>query len=124
MIEKIEPAYEVKIYASGPIGEAEQIIRQYVLENPLCVTIAPTKHIYTGGEEEGYVVGLINYPRFPQPPEWTWGIGYALAQKLLEGTHQHSILIMDSKKTLWISQRDENPQEYKGFKISKEVTHE
>ena len=31
----------------------------------LCVTVTPTKYIYTGGCENGAIVGLINYPIFP-----------------------------------------------------------
>lgn len=30
----------------------------------LCVTVTPTTFIFTGGEESGAAVGLINYPRF------------------------------------------------------------
>jgi hypothetical protein len=31
----------------------------------LGVTVTPTSFVYTGGDERGVIVGLINYPRFP-----------------------------------------------------------
>jgi hypothetical protein len=42
--------YWVKIYLSGPIEEAKQIIRKYVKDVGLCVTIEDTLFVYTGGE--------------------------------------------------------------------------
>jgi hypothetical protein len=101
-----EPTFWAKIYISGPIEVAEQIIRAECLREGLCVTIEPTKFIYTGGEEEGYVVGLINYPRFPASPEDIRERAISLGKLLLEGTYQHSILIMTPINTLWISKRE------------------
>ena len=72
----------------------------------LCVTIEPTKYIYTGGEELGYVVGLINYQRFPTDIQSIKMRAEDLAEKLLDGTYQHSVLIMYPDETLWITKRD------------------
>ena len=63
---KTEPTYWVKIYLSGPLAVIEQVCREECLKKGLCVTVEPTRFIYTGGEETGALVGLINYPRFPQ----------------------------------------------------------
>jgi hypothetical protein len=106
MIEKTVTTFWAKIYISGPIEIAEQIIRQECLRIGLCVTIEPTKFIYTGGEEDGYVVGLINYPRFPAKPEDITARAINLASLLLEGTYQHSILIMTPIDTTWITKRE------------------
>ena len=59
----------IRLYLSGPIEIAKQAIRAETLRAGLCVTIEPTTFIYTGGEEIGYVVGLVNYPRFPVTPD-------------------------------------------------------
>lgn len=107
MIEKNVATFWVKIYASGPIDEAEQIIRKDCLREGLCVTIEPTKFIYTGGEEFGYVVGLINYPRFPSSPEDITTRALNLASLLLEETYQHSVLIMTPIETVWITKREQ-----------------
>ena len=106
MINLIEQTYEVKIYLSGPIEIAKQICRQDFITNGLCVTIEPITYIYTGGEETGYVVGLINYPRFPATPEMIYSRAKDLAIKLLDGTYQHSVLLIASDRTEWITKRE------------------
>lgn len=98
--------YLAKIYMSGPIEQAKQIIRQECLREGLCTTIDPTNFIYTGGEESGYVVGLINYPRFPADPKDIADRARDLMHKLLEGTFQHSALLMLPEISEWVSKRD------------------
>jgi hypothetical protein len=106
MITKTEQTFWVKIYLSGPISIAEQVCRQECLREGLCVTIEPTTFIYTGGQEVGYVVGLVNYPRFPTTPEELIARARDLAMKLLDVTCQHSVLIMSPNLTEWISKRE------------------
>lgn len=55
--------YWVKIYQSGPIDIAKQIVRRECFPGGICVTIEPTTYMYLGGEENGFVIGLINYQR-------------------------------------------------------------
>ena len=93
MLTKTEPTYWVRIYMSGPIEVAKQAIRAECLREGLCVTIDPTLFISTGGEEAGFVVGLVNYPRFPSEPGKLWDRASDLATKLLESTYQHSVLV-------------------------------
>ena len=66
---KDTPTHRIEIYASGPIEVAKQVCRETCLSEGLCVTIEPTHFIYTGGEETGFKIGLINYPRFPTSKE-------------------------------------------------------
>ena len=96
------PTYQISIYLSGPIEVAKQVIREHVLEHPLCVTIEPTTFIYTGGEEQGYVVGLLNYPRFPTAPNELNVRAWELAELLLARTFQRSALIVTPTDTTWI----------------------
>lgn len=103
---KTETTFCVRLYISGPIEVAKQIIRAECLRDGLCVTIEPTSFIYTGGEETGYVVGLINYPRFPVSAGSLTERGRDLMHKLLEGTHQHSALMMTPNITEWITKRE------------------
>jgi len=106
MIEKIEQTYWVRIYSSGPIEEAKRILRKECHREGLCVTVEPTLFIYTGGEEQGFVVGLLNYPRFPHTPDEIWGRARHVALVLLEGCSQHSILLQAPDKTEWITTRE------------------
>ena len=94
-----------RIYMSGPIEVAKQIIRAECLREGLCVTVEPTTFIYTGGEESGYAVGLLNYPRFPCEDATLTARAYDLMMLLLNGTHQHSALLVTPEKTEWVSKR-------------------
>ncbi len=101
-----EKTYWVRIYLSGPIQVIEQTCRQECLEKGLCVTVEPTRFIYTGGEETGAVVGLVNYPRFPSEPQALMDRGRNLAIRLLDATCQHSVLVMTPEKTEWVTKRE------------------
>lgn len=101
------PTYWVKLYLSGPIEQAKLILRRECHGEGLCVTIEPTLFIYTGGEESGYVVGLINYPRFPTAPEHILARAQRIATALLSETYQHSALLMDPHQTKWLTTRSD-----------------
>jgi hypothetical protein len=102
------PTYQIKIYLSGSIEVAKQVIREHVLKNPLCVTIEPTTYIYTGGEETGYVVGLLNYPKFPRSTSELDDRAHNLAELLLVKTFQRTALITNAKTTTWLQLNDEH----------------
>lgn len=106
MTTKTESTFWARIYMSGPIEIAKQVCRKECLEIGLCVTIDPTNFIYTGGEEAGFVVGIINYPRFPSGKASITAKATALAHELLEATHQHSWLVVTPDRTTWYSIRD------------------
>ena len=103
---KHEPNYWARIYLSGPIEVAKQVIRKECLREGLCVTIEPTLFIYTGGEEAGYVVGLVNYPRFPKTNQEIEDRAKDLALKLMIETAQQSALVMTPSVTHWYTIRD------------------
>jgi hypothetical protein len=95
-----------RIYLSGPMDVAKQVIRKDCLREGLCVTIEPSAFIYTGGEETGYVVGLIHYPRFPTEREQITSRARNLAELLLNETHQRSALVMTPERTEWITREE------------------
>ena len=103
---KTAETYWVKIYMSGPIEIAKQVCRVSCLAKGLCITIEPTLFVYTGGEEAGFIIGLINYPRFPSNQSDIWGRARELADDLLEATSQFSTLLMDPEHTEWITLRE------------------
>jgi hypothetical protein len=107
----LEPTHCVHIYLSGPIEIAKQVIREDCLREGLCVTLEPTTFIYTGGEEHGYAVGLLNYPRFPKPFTAINDRAVELATKLLEATYQMSALIVTPDTTFWITKREDSNQQ-------------
>ncbi len=98
--------YWARIYMSGPIEVAKQAIREECMREGLCVTIEPTTFIYTGGEEAGFVVGLVNYPRFPVKPADLVLRARLLMGNLLNATFQSSAMLMTPDTTEWISKRE------------------
>jgi len=96
-----------KIFIAGPIEIAKQICREECLREGLCVTVDPTSYIYTGGEEEGVVIGFINYPRFPSNEFMLYNRACALAQLLIKEMGQTSASVMTSYRTTWFSNREE-----------------
>lgn len=101
------PTYCIRLYLSGPIEAAKQAIREDCLRAGLCVTIEPTTFIYTGGEEAGFVVGLLNYPRFPTTPEALEARARDLMGKILDATFQHSALMVTPERSEWVTKRDD-----------------
>lgn len=106
MQQKTVETYWVRIYLSGPIEVAKQTIREECLNVGLCVTIEPTVFIFTGGEESGYVIGLVNYPRFPMENKDLLLLARRLMSKVLNSTFQHSAMLMTPEITEWVSKRE------------------
>lgn len=79
----------------------------------LCVTVQPCDYIFTGGEEAGYCIGLINYPRFPSNAEAITARAKSLAALLMERTCQWSALVITPTTTEWLSRRSNNESAHK-----------
>jgi hypothetical protein len=99
-------SYPVSIFIAGDTYDAVTECLNYC-EVGLCVTVSETSYVYTGDQEFGVIVGLINYPRFPKTPEEIWKHAEALAERLRERLGQQSYSIQAPDKTVWISFRDE-----------------
>lgn len=95
-------SFWARIYIAGPINIAEQIVREFVMQGA-CVNIYQNKYIYTGGEELGYVVEFINYPRFLSSEERILENCIALADKLLDKTFQKSYTVVTPNKSYFKS---------------------
>lgn len=105
-MKRVEVAtYHVSIFIAGGAMEAETLCLDFCEEVGLCVTVTETTYCYTGGEEAGVIVGLINYPRFPSLPEAIWQRAEQLAARLCAGLKQQSYTIQSPDKTVWISHR-------------------
>lgn len=106
-MEKQELTYQIKIYLSGPIEIVKQCCRKYCLTEGLCVTVSPTLFIYTGGEEFGVEIGLLNYPRFPSSKEGLMATAKELAAYCRDEAGQHSYLILAPEITIWNTTREQ-----------------
>ena len=97
-------SFNAQIYLAGDVNVAKQILRREMFKGG-CVNIYETQYIYTGGEEAGYVVELINYPRFPKDVVKIKEVALCLADTLMVETFQGSYTIQFSDETVFVSRR-------------------
>ena len=100
-------SYPVTIFMAGSYARAEAECRAYCDKAGLCVTVTPTMYVYTGGQEPGVAIGLINYGRFPSEPRAIWHQADELAKRLRVALGQQSYTIQAPDKTVWFSHRPE-----------------
>lgn len=106
--EKACASYPVSIFIAGDEKLARIVCREFCDKEGLCVTVTPTSYVYTGGEEAGVIVGLINYPRFPAAPGMIFATAKALAEELCQKLGQESFSIQTPDATFWTSWRAES----------------
>jgi len=100
----------------GPFGydadmkDAVQFLQMYCDVVGLCVTIKPTKFIYTGGYENGIEVGLINYPRFPKELQEIKDQALNIAKSLMVLYNQKGVSIVFPDETIMLGEGS-NPNE-------------
>lgn len=107
MTEKTADSFNIDIHMAGDIAFAGQIIQRLAVGTGLCVTLSPQSFIYTGGREEGFRVGIINYARFPSTPEQLLDRAKTIANALMLELGQHSYSIVTPIESIWISRREE-----------------
>src|SRR3972149_477941 len=91
--------FTVTIHMAGDIATAKAFLRNDCYQRGLCVTVAPETFIYSGGEEEGFSIGFVNYPRFPASPEVIRARALEIAEKLIVSCCQKTALIVDPEQT-------------------------
>lgn len=107
-----EPTCQVRIYMAGPIEVAKPLLRELCTEVGDCVTVEPTTFIYSYGEEQGFVVGFLNYPRFPRTDGQIIERARTWLHALLDCCCQGSALLVTPAVTEWVTRRpqDQPPQ--------------
>ena len=99
------PTYEIFIHMAGDVDQAKQVCREFCFEKGFCVTVTPQDFIYTGGEEPGFRIGIMNYPRFPSERDELHKKAKDLAELLRVKLCQHSFSIVTPPYTIWESHR-------------------
>lgn len=94
--------HQITIWMAGDIDVAHSVVRAFCFTEGACFTVTPSKFIYTGGEEDGFAIGLVNYPRFPSKPEALWERAESLARKLLPTCNQRTCLLVGTAETRWL----------------------
>lgn len=75
------------------ITAVEDICQKFCDDVGFCVTVTPTKYIYSNGWEQGAIVGIINYPRFAQSATTLENRALLLATELMLGLDQKRVTI-------------------------------
>ena len=96
-------SFPVTIFIAGSYSKALKAVQKY--EVSYCVTIDHTYYVYKDGKEEGVVVGLINYPRFPAEPKQIIDKAIEIAELLRVELKQESYSIQTPDDTIWYSYR-------------------
>lgn len=104
---KAAPTIRFDIFIGGDVANAKQVCRKFCFDLGFCVTVEPVDFIYTGGEESGVRVGIINYPRFPSDGAKLANIALDLAYLLRTALCQHSFSIVGPDETIWFSAREQ-----------------
>lgn len=103
--------FEAKIYCGLRIGYSEQqhtvqnaedICQRYVDDIGWCVTVTPTRYIYKNGNEDGVIVGVIYYPRFPLCDIDLTKMTLQLADLLRRELGQHRVSVYFNNKVLML----------------------
>ncbi len=94
-----------RIYIGGDIAPAKQKLRELCFPKGLCATIEPTEYFYAGGEESGYVVGMIQYPPFQTSEVSLLDKAKIVGKALAEVSFQWSFSIVTPQKTYYFSRR-------------------
>ena len=118
---KIKRTFEAKIcvgFREGytqtmhTLAEVYDIVGEYCNKNGLCVTVTPTRFIYSKGPgipdgwEDGAFIGLIAYPRFPASKYDIVGTAIDLADVFIEKFKQNRISIIASDQTYMRERED------------------
>jgi hypothetical protein len=99
-------SHSIKIWIAGDYELAKIAMREFCDKVGFCVSVTRSCYIYTGGQEDGVIVGLINYPRFPLGPEALEAKAIAIGLFLLDRLEQQSFTIERNQETKWYSNRE------------------
>lgn len=100
--------YEVCLPCQS-IDKVYSICRRYVHQDEgWCVTVTPTKFLYRGGDEDGVIVGVILYPRYPISHNLLKEKTIELAKMLRTELGQFRVTVVFPDETILLEGEDEN----------------
>jgi hypothetical protein len=104
---KVVDTWWAKVYIAGNIREIEDWCRWICDKDGMCVTVTPTRYVYTNGTEKGAEIGLVNYPPYTKTRKEINDMASKIAWTLLGETSQQSALIVTPETTELISTREQ-----------------
>lgn len=85
-------SFSFKIHMAGELSDAIRVCRKFCMMGA-CVQIWPCRYVYTGGTEDGFVVSIMNYARFPKTKVEIEKMAISLATMLADELCQASFSI-------------------------------
>ena len=82
------------IYIGGDISVAKAKCRELCFPSGLCVTVEPITYIYAGGSEDGYRLGMIQYPPYPESESSLYEKAVMVGKTIAEANCQWSFTIV------------------------------
>jgi hypothetical protein len=101
---KTAKTHSVQIFIAGPLATIEAVCAEFCAFG-CCVSVSPCTFVFTGGQETGARIELINYARFPKEPAEHLENAKELATLLFQRTHQRSLTIQTPDESMYL----ENP---------------
>lgn len=104
------PSFTVDIYVAGDYDRARDVCRAWTFQVSRCVSVSPVDYVYTGGEEKGVRVTLVNYPRFPKahPPEEITAEAVDLGNRIALVLQQWSYLVVGPTWSEWYTRKPDH----------------
>lgn len=99
----LKEGYEGKIHS---LESVEDLMQKFVDEKKECVTVTPTRFIYTQGSEPGVIVGLISYPRFPKTDLEIKNRAIEIGKVLLMAFKQNRLTITTPEESIMLETED------------------
>ena len=97
---------QADIYIAGNPELAKHYCAEYCMSG-LCVSVFDCDYVYTGGQEKGVKITLINYARFPSTQHDITDKAKYLGEFLCRKLHQSSFSVVSPDGSFFISRRDD-----------------
>lgn len=94
-----------EIFMAGDTDFARHFLQNLCAKEGLCVSLEKVDYVYTGGMERGFVVRLIQHPRFPENNSNIKEKAMRIAESLLLELGQGSCSVVCSDETIFMSRR-------------------
>lgn len=114
---KVVDTFYVKIYCGrkegydGKVHSMEyvkSICKDFCNNFQIGLTLTETTFCYVDGDEPGFVVGIVNYPRFPSNPSDLRKKAFSLGYLLIDKLKQQRLSIETPEKTIMLESEDLN----------------
>ncbi len=111
---KILKSYNVQVWCGlkerdtevlHTIEEVNAICQKFVDEVGECVSVTPTEFIYTKGNENGVVIGFIQYPRFPRKKKQIKKRAIQLGTMLIFELNQYKVTVTTPSKSYMLENK-------------------